>query len=233
MPFLKQVVILAGGKGTRMREMTTDLPKPMVSIGDKPVIDHLIEIFEYFGNFEFVIPTGYLGNIIEEHFKNKKNVRVVETGLDTNTGGRIKKIEDILEERFLVTYGDGLANVNINKLIDFHKKNNSIGTMTVTNPVSRFGLVNFNKESRVESFIEKPKLDGFVNIGFMIFEKNFLKYLNYESTLESKPLAELSKDGELYAFKHFGFFEPMDTYREYLNMNKLYNSGNMPWKNFN
>ena len=233
MPFLKQVVILAGGKGTRMREMTTDLPKPMVSIGDKPVIDHLIEIFEHFGNFEFVIPTGYLGNIIEEHFKNKKNVRVVETGLDTNTGGRIKKIEDILEERFLVTYGDGLANVNINKLIDFHKKNNSIGTMTVTNPVSRFGLVNFNKESRVESFIEKPKLDGFVNIGFMIFEKNFLKYLNYESTLESKPLAELSKDGELYAFKHFGFFEPMDTYREYLNMNKLYNSGNMPWKNFN
>tara|TARA_B100000123_G_scaffold103197_1_gene75739 strand:+ start:2938 stop:3639 length:702 start_codon:yes stop_codon:yes gene_type:complete len=233
MPFLKQVVILAGGKGTRMREMTTDLPKPMVSIGDKPVIDHLIEIFEYFGNFEFVIPTGYLGNIIEEHFKNKKNVRVVETGLDTNTGGRIKKIEDILEERFLVTYGDGLANVNINKLIDFHKKNNSIGTMTVTNPVSRFGLVNFNRESRVESFIEKPKLDGFVNIGFMIFEKNFLKYLNYESTLESKPLAELSKDGELYAFKHFGFFEPMDTYREYLNMNKLYNSGNMPWKNFN
>mgnify|MGYP001355806979 CR=1 FL=1 len=233
MPFLKQVVILAGGKGTRMREMTTDLPKPMVSIGDKPVIDHLIEIFEYFGNFEFVIPTGYLGNIIEEHFKNKKNVRVVETGLDTNTGGRIKKIEDILEERFLVTYGDGLANVNINKLIDFHKKNNGIGTMTVTNPVSRFGLVNFNKESRVESFIEKPKLDGFVNIGFMIFEKNFLKYLNYESTLESKPLAELSKDGELYAFKHFGFFEPMDTYREYLNMNKLYNSGNMPWKNFN
>ena len=233
MPFLKQVVILAGGKGTRMREMTTDLPKPMVSIGDKPVIDHLIEIFEYFGNFEFVIPTGYLGNIIEEHFKNKKNVRVVETGLDTNTGGRIKKIEDILEERFLVTYGDGLANVNINKLIDFHKKNNGIGTMTVTNPVSRFGLVNFNKESRVESFIEKPKLDGFVNIGFMIFEKNFLNYLNYESTLESKPLAELSKDGELYAFKHFGFFEPMDTYREYLNMNKLYNSGNMPWKNFN
>tara|TARA_A100001234_G_scaffold52337_1_gene44228 strand:+ start:5824 stop:6525 length:702 start_codon:yes stop_codon:yes gene_type:complete len=233
MPFLKQVVILAGGKGTRMREMTTDLPKPMVSIGDKPVIDHLIEIFEYFGNFEFVIPTGYLGNIIEEHFKNKKNVRVVETGLDTNTGGRIKKIEDILEERFLVTYGDGLANVNINKLIDFHKKNNSIGTMTVTNPVSRFGLVNFNKESRVESFIEKPKLDGFVNIGFMIFEKNFLKYLNYESTLESKPLAELSKDGELYAFKHFGFFEPMDTYREYLNMNKLYSSGNIPWKNFN
>ena len=233
MPFLKQVVILAGGKGTRMREMTTDLPKPMVSIGDKPVIDHLIEIFEYFGNFEFVIPTGYLGNIIEEHFKNKKNVRVVETGLDTNTGGRIKKIEDILEERFLVTYGDGLANVNINKLIDFHKKNNSIGTMTVTNPVSRFGLVNFNKESRVESFIEKPKLDGFVNIGFMIFEKKFLKYLNYESTLESKPLAELSKDGELYAFKHFGFFEPMDTYREYLNMNKLYNSGNIPWKNFN
>jgi len=233
MPFLKQVVILAGGKGTRMREMTTDLPKPMVNIGDKPVIDHLIEIFEYFGNFEFVIPTGYLGNIIERHFKNKKNVRVVETGLDTNTGGRIKKIEDILEERFLVTYGDGLANVNINKLIDFHKKNNSIGTMTVTNPVSRFGLVNFNKESRVESFIEKPKLDGFVNIGFMIFEKKFLKYLNYESTLESKPLAELSKDGELYAFKHFGFFEPMDTYREYLNMNKLYSSGNIPWKNFN
>ena len=119
--------------------------------------------------------------------------------------------------------------MNINNLIEFHKKNDSIGTMTVTNPTSRFGLVDFDKNNKVQKFIEKPKLEGFINIGFMVFENEFFNYLTEDSTLESKPLVDLTNDGKLSVFKHFGFFEPMDTYREYLNMNKLYESGEIPW----
>ena len=206
MSYLNQIVILAGGKGTRMREMTSDLPKPMVKIGDKPVIDHLMKIFLNFDDFEFIVPSGYLGNVIEEYFKGVENVKVIDTGLETNTGGRLKKIQEHISDRFLVTYGDGLANVNINNLIEFHKKNDSIGTMTVTNPTSRFGLVDFDKNNKVQKFIEKPKLEGFINIGFMVFENEFFNYLTEDSTLESKPLVDLTNDGKLSVFKHFGFF---------------------------
>ena len=232
MSYLSQIVILAGGKGTRMREMTSDLPKPMVKIGDMPVIEHLMKIFLNFGDFEFIVPSGYLGYVIEEYFRGIKNVKVIDTGMETNTGGRLKKIQEHINDRFLITYGDGLANVDIKKLIEFHKQNDSIGTMTVTNPTSRFGLVDFDKNNKVQKFIEKPKLEGFINIGFMVFENEFFNYLTEDSILESKPLVDLSNDGELSAFKHFGFFEPMDTYREYLNMNKLYESGQTPWMSF-
>ena len=229
MDYINQVVILAGGKGTRMREMTSDLPKPMVEIGGRPVLDHLIEIFNNFGKFEYIICTGYLGDKIEEYYKGSENIKVVYTGDETNTGGRVSKLRDILNNRFIVTYGDGLANVNILELIDFHKKNERIGTVTVTNPTSRFGLVEFDENSVVKQFIEKPKLDGFVNIGFFVFEKIFLDYLNENSILESEPLIELSENNQLDAFVHNGYFEPMDTYREYLSMNKLWESGDPPW----
>ena len=129
---MEQVVILAGGKGTRMREMTEDLPKPMVPIGGMPVLDHLIKIFEKQGNFKFIICTGYLGGKIEDHYKERKNVKVVFTGDETETGGRLFKVKDLLEENFLFTYGDGLANVNIKKLINFHLTHKHIGTITVT-----------------------------------------------------------------------------------------------------
>ena len=227
--YINQVVILAGGKGTRMREMTSDLPKPMVDIGGRPVLDHLIEIFNNFGKFEYIICTGYLGDKIQEYYKGSENIKVVHTGDETNTGGRVSKLRDILNNRFIVTYGDGLANVNILELIDFHKKNKRIGTVTVTNPTSRFGLVEFDENNVVKQFIEKPKLDGFVNIGFFVFEKIFLDYLNENSILESEPLRELSKNNQLDAFVHNGYFEPMDTYREYLSMNKLWKSGDPPW----
>jgi glucose-1-phosphate cytidylyltransferase len=188
---INQVVILAGGKGTRMREMTHDLPKPMVEIGRKPVLEHLINIFKKYSDFQFIICSGYLSHYIEDYFQNFPNVEVIFTGEETNTGGRILNVSDYLDERFIVTYGDGLANVNIKSLIDFHNSHQAIGTITVTNPVSRFGLVEF--------------------------------------TLESAPLADLSRDKELRAFIHEGYFEPMDTYREYLQMNKLWDSGNAPW----
>lgn len=231
MSSIKQVVILAGGKGTRMREMTEDLPKPMVPIGGIPVLDHLINIYEKHGNFEYLICSGYLGEIIKKHYESVNNVKVIDTGLNTNTGGRLLKLKELLDEEFMITYGDGLANVNISELINFHKSNKTIGTLTVTNPVSRFGLVEFDKNYKVKKFIEKPVLSGFINIGFMIFKKSFLDYIENNSILESEPLINLSNDLELSAYTHNGYFEPMDTYREYLNMNNLWESGNPPWMN--
>ena len=229
MSSIKQVVILAGGKGTRMREMTEDLPKPMVPIGGIPVLDHLINIYKKHGNFEYLICSGYLGETIKKHYESVNNVKVIDTGLDTNTGGRLLKLKEFLDEEFMVTYGDGLANVNITELINFHKSKKTIGTLTVTNPVSRFGLVEFDRNNKVIKFIEKPVLNGFINIGFMIFKNNFLDYLNDNSILESEPLINLSNNSELSAYNHKGYFEPMDTYREYLSMNKLWDSGNPPW----
>jgi len=228
---INQVVILAGGKGTRMREMTEDLPKPMVLIGGIPVIQHLINIFNFFGDFEFIICAGYKKEIIFNYFKGTKNVIVVDTGIDTNTGGRILKARNYLEDNFIVTYGDGLANVNINNLIDFHRAHKNIGTITVANPISRFGLLEFNNKKCVTNFVEKPKLDVYVNIGFMIFKNEFLNYLNENSTLEIEPLKLLTSDQELFAFEHSGYFEPMDTYREYLKLNKYWEEGNPPWMN--
>ena len=229
---IKQVIILSGGKGTRMRELTETIPKPMVSIGDKPVLEHLINIFNHFYDFEFIICSGYKSEIIEKYFSSWDNVKIINTGDETNTGGRIYKIQDELQDQFLLTYGDGLANVNINELIEFHLNDNCLGTITVTNPRSRFGLVEFDSNNVVEKFIEKPKLTGFINIGFMVFEKEFIKYLNEDSVLESDPLIRLSQDKKLKAFKHSGYFEPMDTYREYLNLNKLWENGEKPWMKF-
>jgi glucose-1-phosphate cytidylyltransferase len=228
---IKQVVILAGGKGTRMRVLTESLPKPMVNIGSEPVIQHLMNIFSFYSNFEFIICSGYKSEIIERYFKGVKNVKVVFTGEDTNTGGRLYNIGDLLEPNFLFTYGDGLANVNINNLIDFHFSQNSIGTLTVSNPTSRFGLVEFDEKYFVNKFIEKPKLEGFVNIGYMVFNIKILDYLNNNSTIEEEPLTRLSEDGELKAFIHNGYFEPMDTYREYVKMNDLWEKGSAPWAN--
>ena len=226
---INQVVILAGGKGTRMREMTSDLPKPMVKIGNLPVLEHLINIFKKHDKFEFLICAGYLGEIIEKYFSEFENVKILDTGIETNTGGRIVKIKEHLNESFIVTYGDGLANVNISNLIKFHQNHKKKSTITVTNPTSRFGLVKFNKENLVSEFVEKPKLPGYVNIGFMVFEKDALEYFEVDSVLEIDPLKKLVEHKELKAFVHEGYFEPMDTYREYLKMNELWNSGNPPW----
>ena len=229
---VNQVVLLAGGKGTRMRELTETIPKPMVKVGELPVLEHLINIFEFFNDFSYLVASGYKGEIIDNHFKNFDNVKTIFTGDETNTGGRVYKLKDNLDDIFIVTYGDGLANVNINELIKFHNSHNKIGTITVTNPISRFGLVDFDNNNIVKKFIEKPKLDGFVNIGFMVFKKEILNYLDEDSTLETSPLINLSKDSELVAFTHDGYFEPMDTYREFIQLNKYWESGNPPWMDF-
>tara|TARA_A100001011_G_scaffold396583_1_gene494810 strand:+ start:716 stop:1423 length:708 start_codon:yes stop_codon:yes gene_type:complete len=226
------VILLAGGKGTRMRQMTEDLPKPMVRIGNKPVLEHLINIFEKFEKFNYIICTGYLNEKINEYFDTWSNVKIVYTGDETNTGGRVKKVSEHLGDQFIVTYGDGLANINISKLIDFHESHNMTGTISVTNPVSRFGLVNFDDNKKVIDFKEKPKLEGFVNMGFMVYKKNFLKYLDNDSTLELEPVLKLAQDEQLSAYVHDGYFEPMDTYREYLQLNKHWQSGSPPWEDY-
>jgi|TARA_Y100000389_G_C17265594_1_gene415287 glucose-1-phosphate cytidylyltransferase len=229
-----QVVLLAGGKGTRMRELTETIPKPMVEIGDMPCLEHLMNIFNYFGKFEFLVSTGYKSEIIESYFQNYKNVKVINTGIDTMTGGRVHKLSQELDDNFIVTYGDGLANVNIEKLINHHNNHNGLASITVTNPISRFGLVEFEKNNLVKEFIEKPLLKGVnINIGFFVFNREVLNYLDEDCTLETEPLINLAKDEQLYAFKHDGYFEPMDTYREYLEINKYWASGNPPWLDFN
>lgn len=230
---IKQVVILSGGKGTRMREMTESLPKPMVPIGGIPVLEHLMNIFCRFDNFEFIFSTGYKSEIIEEYFNDKENVRIVNTGEDTSTGGRVFRLSKYLADEFIVTYGDGLANVNVNKLISHHKKHGNLGTITVANPISRFGLVEFDKKFVVKNFVEKPRLENVnINIGFFVFKKEVINYLDKDCTLETTPLRKLSEDSKLNAFVHNGYFEPMDTYREYIQLNKYWKSGNPPWLDF-
>ena len=209
---ISQVVLLAGGKGTRMRELTELLPKPMVEIGNKPVLVHLMNIFNNFKKFNFLIATGYKHDIIENYFSDFENVKVIETGLETNTGGRLFKLEEFLDENFLLTYGDGLANVRIDKLIQNFEKNNTIGSVTISRPTSRFGLVDFDEKGLVNKFIEKPKLDGYVNIGFFGFKKDILNYLEHDSVLEQQPLRQLVLDRQLSVNIHDGYFEPMDTY---------------------
>lgn len=231
---IKEVVLLAGGKGTRMRELTDTLPKPMVEIGGIPVLDHLIEIYNSFGNYNYLICTGYKGDVIKEHYKSNSKVTTIDTGEETNTGGRVFQVLEFLGKNFMVTYGDGLANVNISKLLQFHFHHEKIATITVTNPVSRFGLLEFDKSNlnKVTNFVEKPKLKGYINMGFFVFNKSITDFLDKNSTLELEPLKKLTKQGELHSYIHNGYFEPMDTYREYKNLNEYWENGSKPWLNF-
>jgi glucose-1-phosphate cytidylyltransferase len=249
-----RVVLLAGGKGTRIREETDITPKPMIKVGKIPVIEHIMNRYIKFGLNNFLICTGYKSEVINNYFANyvttrdfsintstnsvtplsnlpNFNLEVIFTGNETETGGRIYKIRDKIEEdTFIVSYGDCLANVDIDKLINFHKNKNKIATITVTKLHSRFGFVELDDESLVNSFREKEKEKQLYSIGFMVFNKKIFDYLDDDVTLEKEPFTNLVNDEEIVAFEHEGFFEPMDTYREYLKLNKLWDSGNAPWE---
>lgn len=231
---VKTAVILAGGKGTRMREHPIALPKPMVEIGGKPVLVHIMDYLNSFQEFKFIICTGYMEEIIFDYFEKNSypNVTILPTGEETQTGGRIKQVAGHIDSDFLMTYGDGLADVNINELINSHISSKKTATLTVNKPVLRFGLVNFDKGGEVESFVEKPTLNYYVNIGFMIFTPKIFDFIPEDIPFENEPLVNLAKNKELNAFKHEGYFKPMDTYREYLDLNELWNSGKAPWKVF-
>jgi glucose-1-phosphate cytidylyltransferase len=214
-----KVVILAGGLGTRLAEYTKKIPKPMVNILGKPIIVHIMEHYAKFGHKDFYIAAGYKQKIIRNFFKRKNygwNINIIDTGLNTMTGGRIRRLKPFLEkESFFLTYGDGISNVNIPRLLKFHKKNKGSATLTAVRPPARFGAIKLTG-NKVTYFKEKSKLDeGWINGGFFVFEPEIFKFIkNDKMFLEREPLTKLGKQKKLYAFKHNGFWQCMDTIRD-------------------
>ncbi len=215
-----KVVILAGGLGTRISEYTKTIPKPMIKICGKPIIHRIIDHYIKYGHREFYIALGYKGYVIKKYFKKIKlnrNVKVnlIETGKNTMTGGRIKRLKKFLDNTFLLTYGDGLSNINIKQLVKFHKKNKKLVTLTAVRPPARFGVIKIKGKS-VKYFREKNALDaGWINGGFFVMEPKFLNFIKNDKTfLEQEPFKILTKKNELLAFKHEGFWQCMDTLRD-------------------
>ncbi|EQA70095.1 glucose-1-phosphate cytidylyltransferase [Leptospira noguchii] len=257
-----KVVILAGGFGTRISEESHLRPKPMVEIGEKPILWHIMKIYSHFGFNDFIICLGYKGYAIKEYFinyylhesdvtfdfrdNNKMEIHgntvepwkvtLVNTGLETQTGGRVKKIEKYIQsETFMLTYGDGVANVNLKDLLAFHQKNKRIATVTSIQPAGRWGALDISgNESLVRGFEEKPKSPGnWINGGFFVFESEVFDYIPNDSNhlpLEKGPLEKLAGNGQLAAFKHLGFWQAMDTLRDKNYLEDLWKSGSAPWK---
>lgn len=214
-----KVVILAGGLGTRMSELTKTIPKPMINILNKPMIIYIMEHYYKYGFTDFYVALGYKGNVIKKYFKNKKfpwTVNLVDTGSKTMTGGRLKRLKKYLsKDTFLMTYGDGISNVNLHKLIKFHKKNKGFATLTAVRPPARFGAIKINGNN-VSYFKEKSNVDeGWINGGFFIFEPKIFNYIKSDKTyLEKEPLEKLSKLKKLMAYKHKGAWQCIDTKRD-------------------
>ena len=253
-----KVVILAGGFGTRLSEETHLRPKPMVDIGDKPILWHIMKIYSSFGYNDFVICLGYKGYMIKEYFANyfihqsdltidltnntiethhskaePWKVTLVDTGKESMTGGRIKRIQKYIgNEPFLLTYGDGVGNVDISALVDEHRRNQKMVTVTAVQPTGRFGALNLAENNQVNSFLEKPKGDGsWINGGFFVCQPEVFQYLDADTTIwEREPMERIAADGQLQAFKHLGFWKPMDTLRDKQELEQAWESGLAPWK---
>jgi glucose-1-phosphate cytidylyltransferase len=255
-----KVVILAGGLGTRLMEETEARPKPMVEIGGKPILWHIMKIYEQHGYNEFIVCLGYKASFIKEYFinyylhnaditvdlsnndlsvhlPNKETFKVtlIDTGLTTNTAGRIQRIKKYVEnETFMLTYGDGVSNVNVNDLIKFHKHTGKMATLTAIQMPGRYGNIEISEENHVQEFIEKPTGDGvWINGGFMVMEPSVFDYLEgdlHDVQFEKGPLIQLAKDGNLAAFKHTGFWKCMDALRDRIELENLWYSGNAEWK---
>lgn len=253
-----KVVILAGGRGTRLSEETTNIPKPMVEIGGKPIIWHIMKTYTYYGFNDFIICLGYKGYVIKEYFANYflhsadisvdmgKNkieilgskaepwkVTLIDTGLDTMTGGRIKRVSKYVGKKtFLFTYGDTVGDINIKESISFHKKRSKLATITAVQQAGRFGALSINNSNNVKAFSEKPAGDGaWINGGFFVLEPEIFNYIKDDSVMwEHKPLETLAKINQLNAHKHNGFWKCMDTLRDKIELENLWNDGNPPWK---
>ncbi len=252
-----KVVILAGGLGTRISEESHLKPKPMIEIGGKPILWHIMKIYSHYGLNDFVICCGYKGYVIKEYFANyflhnsditfdlKSNnqiihnnssdpwrVTVVDTGEETQTGGRVKRVAKFIEdENFCLTYGDGVSDIDIKKTLDFHKQHKKLATVTAVQPPGRFGQLDM-KGHQVERFVEKPVGDGgFINGGFFVLNKKVIEYIKEDATIwEKEPLMTLAENGELSAYTHTGFWQPMDTLRDKTHLEKMWESGKAPWK---
>ena len=230
-----KTVILCGGYGTRLSEETKIKPKPMIKIGKKPILDHIMSIYEHYGYNQFILALGYKSEYIKKFYrkKRKKNINFVYTGRDTKTGGRLLRLKNHLkdEKTFMLTYGDGVSNVNIKKIIQFHNSHGKIATITAVRPPVRFGELKINR-NKVKSFKEKPQVgQGWVNGGFFIFNNEIFNFIKNDQTmLEREPLEKLTKAGQLMAYEHQGFWQCMDTMRDKILLNKLWNKGNALWK---
>ena len=255
-----QAIILAGGLGTRMREETEFRPKPMVEIGGRPVIWHIMKHLATQGINEFIVAVGYKGNMIRDYFLNYETqmsdftvtlgnrdslqvhgphaehdwrVTVVETGLDSGTGERVRRAAAYATStEVLVVYGDTLANVDVAKLREVHASSESEITLSAVRPQSRFGILEVDDKGHVASFSEKPQVDGWINIGYMVMSTVFARGLPVGSVLETKPLGAAAQGGRMQAHRHTGYWQPMDTYREYVELNRLWDSGEAPWKSW-
>lgn len=256
---MMKILILAGGFGTRLAEETHTIPKPMLEIGGRPILWHIMKLYSHYGYNEFVILLGYKGYYIKEFFANyclhqsdvtfdlsKNSIKVhtnhsepwivtlVDTGLNTMTGGRILRVRDYVgDESFMLTYGDGVADINIDEVLKFHRSHGHMVTVTSVQPEGRFGSVFSDKTGRINHFVEKPAGDGaWINGGFFVCNSGVFNYLrNGDATIfEREPLEELSHDGELYTYKHTGFWKCMDTQRDMLQLNQLWNEGQARWR---
>lgn len=254
-----KVVVLCGGLGTRLREETEYRPKTMVEIGGRPILLHIMKSYAHYGFMEFVLCLGYRGDQIKDYFVNyeaRSNdftvrlgrnsgieyhhaheeqdflVTLAETGQHSMTGGRLRRIRPyITEGTFMVTYGDGLSNVDLGAVLKFHKSHGKIATVTAVTHTSRFGVLDLEGNGEVIKFAEKPRLSGWINAGFFVFDRKLFDYLDGDSCiLEAEPLMQLAREGQLMAYRHEGFFESMDTYRDYQHLESIWSSGKPPWK---
>ena len=229
-----KVIILSGGYGTRLSEYTDAIPKPMVKIGDLPILVHIMKSYSKYNFNDFVIALGYKGEMIKKYFEKNStnwNIKLIDTGEKTMTGGRLKRLkEEIGNETFMLTYGDGLSNINIKKLLEFHKENKKIVTVTAVRPPARFGYIKF-KDEKVIGFKEKSKLDvGWINGGFFVMEPEFLNYIEGDETyLEREPIEKVVKENNLCAYKHSCFWQCMDTLRDKKILDEIISKGNPPW----
>ncbi len=255
-----KTVILCGGRGTRLGEHGVSVPKALIEIGGRPILWHLLKLYDHYALREFILCLGYLGSSIKRHFlehhwldqdftldlnspddyqinrtRNSEDWRItfVETGPDTNTGGRVKRIQNYIgdDETFCVTYGDGLSDLDISKLVDFHHSHGRLATLTAVHPNSNFGIMKLDDESgAVVEFQEKPRLKEWVNGGFFVFNRRVFDYLDDDCILEREPLEKLAQEGQLIAYKHTGFWKCMDTYKDNAEFNEMWNSSNALWK---
>ena len=254
-----KTIILAGGQGTRLREETEYRPKPLVEVGGRPILWHIMKLYDFYGFRDFGVALGYRGNMIKEYFLNYEamnndfsinlghqhtidyhdaheeqdfRVTLADTGVDSMTGARVARMKRYVEgNTFMVTYGDGLSNVNIEKLLAFHRSHGKLATVTTVKPSSRCGILELSDEGEVVDFAEKPQLDGWINAGFFVFEREAFDVLSSDADciLEREPLEALANRHELMAYRHDGFFFAMDTYREYLQLQELWNANQAPW----